>query len=74
MTLSGYLRADDDRVAVFSILVNYGAPFTYDRRQLVIRFQERILRAVWDHLETVETDWRIPPALARTFGGSSGAN
>ena len=74
LTLSGYMRRDDARVAVFSILVNYGAPYTYDRRQVVMRFQEQVLRAVWDHLETVNTDWGIPPALAHAFDSPSGAN
>jgi serine-type D-Ala-D-Ala carboxypeptidase/endopeptidase (penicillin-binding protein 4) len=74
LTLSGYMHRDDSRVAVFSILVNYDAPYTYDRRQVVIRFQEQVLRVVWDRLETVNTDWGIPPSLARTFGGSQAAN
>ncbi len=74
LTLSGYMHGDGGRIAVFSILVNYGAPYAYDRRQVVIRFQEQVLRAIWDHLGTAHTEWRMPPAVARTFGSSREAN
>lgn len=75
MTLSGYMRRDEGRVVVFSILVNYDAPYTYDRRQVVLSFQEELLRAVWDHLDTTDVEWHAPPpALVRALAPSASAN
>ena len=75
LALSGYMRRDEDRVVVFSILVNYNAPHTYDRRQVVLSFQEELLRAVWDHLDAVDTGWEPPPpALVQALEPGRPAN
>jgi serine-type D-Ala-D-Ala carboxypeptidase/endopeptidase (penicillin-binding protein 4) len=75
LALSGYMRRDEDRVVVFSILVNYDAPYTYDRRQVVLGFHEDLLRAVWDHLDTVDTGWGAPPpALVQALEPGRAAN